>query len=121
MDHIFRTSKSKFIYALIKFLKTTVSKRKVQAGDLVFSIMLICIMSFLKGTSYSGTQGNIYVKQEDQKTQIDILYGNIIALDKGILLKQSDNIITFTFNDKIVKIEYKIHTNSFSEKLLNLL
>lgn len=102
-------------------MKTTVNKKKIQAGDLLFSIILVCFMSFLKGASYAGNQGNVYVKQENQKTTIDTLDGSIIALDKGIVLKQSDNIIMFIFNENIVKIEYKIYSKSFSEKLLNLL
>lgn len=121
LDYIFIASKSKFICDLLKFLKTTVNKKKIQAGDLLFSIILVCFMSFLKGASYAGTQGNVYVKQENQKTTIDILDGSIIALDKGIVLKQYDNIIMFIFNENIVKIEYKIYSKSFSEKLLNLL
>lgn len=121
LDYIFIASKSKFICGLLKFLKTTVSKKKIQAGDLLFSIILVCFMSFLKGASYAGNQGNVYVKQDNPKQTIETLDGSIIALDKGIVIKQCNSMIMFIFNENIIKIEYKIYQRSFSEKLLDLL
>ena len=47
--------------------------------------------------------------------------GSIISLDKGVLLKDYNDNVTFIFNENIKKIEYKIYTKSFREKLINLL
>lgn len=121
LDYLAITFKSKFINFSLEVLKTTVSRNKIRLGDLALSIIVICFLSFLKGASYSGNHGNVYVKQEDSKAPTSTIDGSIIALDKGILLKQSDNMITFIFNDKIVKIEYNTHAKSFSEILLNIL
>lgn len=78
-------------------------------------------MSFIKGTSYSGNQGNVCVKQEDPEAPISTLYGSIIALDKGIILNQNDDIITFIFNENIIKIEYKTYKKSMYDKIINLI
>ena len=83
------------------------------------SIITVFTFSFIKGDKYSGNYGTVYIKNETKDS--NTLYGNIMALDKGIIIKDYDNNVIFVFNDNIRMIKYTRYTILPSEKLINLL
>ena len=121
LKNIYELHKFVFLNKLILFLTKSVNRLATNIVILIISIIAIFICSFIKGINYPGNYGIVYTNIESKKENFETMSGSIISLDKGVLLKDYNDNVTFIFNENIKKIEYKIYTKSFREKLINLL